>query len=93
MYKAILSPLLLKYTVHNGYLHTSIHTICLCMEYACVVLLLLYHQDALFDARVYPNASSCCSASLPSAYRKHEQSKKQEYCECLREIEHGMLTP
>jgi len=52
------------------------------------------HQDAFFNVRIfYPNASSYRSASLSSLYRKHEQSKKREYSEHVREVEHGVFTP
>ena len=51
-------------------------------------------QDAFFDVRVfYPNASSNRSAMTSSAYRKHEQAKKREYGQLVREIEHGVFTP
>ena len=37
-------------------------------------------QDAYFDVRAfYPNASSYRSLSLKSAYKRHEDAKKQEY--------------
>ena len=51
-------------------------------------------QDAFFDVRVfYPNASSNYSTDLSSVYRRHEQSKKREYGQRVREIERGVLTP
>ena len=51
-------------------------------------------QDAFFDVRVFhPNASSNRSMSLQSAFRRHEQAKKREYGERVREIEHGVFTP
>ena len=51
-------------------------------------------QDAFFDIRVfYPNASSYRSANPSSVYRRHEQAKKREYGQRIREIEHGVFTP
>ena len=51
-------------------------------------------QDAFFDVRVfYPNASSNRSSDPSAAYRKHEQAKKREYGQRIREIEHGVFTP
>ena len=51
-------------------------------------------QDAYFDVRVfYPNASSYCSLSLKSTYKRHEDAKKREYGHRVRDIEHGVFTP
>ena len=51
-------------------------------------------QDAFFDVRVFhPNASSYRSMSLQGAFRRHEQAKKREYGERVREVEHGVFTP
>jgi hypothetical protein len=51
-------------------------------------------QDAFFDVRVfYPNASSNHSKDLSTAYKRHEQAKKREYGERIREIERGVFTP
>ena len=51
-------------------------------------------QDAFFDVRVfYPNAASNRSSTTTSAYRKHEQAKKREYGQRVREVEHGVFTP
>ena len=51
-------------------------------------------QDAFFDVRVfYPNASSYRSQSLASVYRRHEQAKKREYGERIRNVERGVFTP
>ena len=51
-------------------------------------------QDAFFDVRVfYPNASSYRSHSLASVYRRHEQAKKREYGERIRNVERGVFTP
>ena len=48
-------------------------------------------QDAFFDIRVfYPNASSNRSSEPSSAYRRHEQAKKCEYGQRVREIEKGV---
>ena len=51
-------------------------------------------QDAFFDVRVFnPNASSNCSMTTATAYRKHESTKKREYAQRVREVEHGVFTP
>ena len=51
-------------------------------------------QDAFFDVRVfYPNASSNRSTATSSAYRRHEQAKKRQYGQRVREVEHGVFTP
>ena len=48
-------------------------------------------QDAFFDVRVfYPNAPSSRSTD---AYKRHEQAKKREYGQRVREIECGVFTP
>ena len=49
------------------------------------------YQDAFFDVRVfYPNAPSNRSTD---AYKRHEQAKKREYGQRVREVEHGVFTP
>ena len=51
-------------------------------------------QDAFFYVGVfYPNASSNSSTDLCSVYRKHEQAKKHEYGQWIREVERGVFTP
>jgi len=51
-------------------------------------------QDAFFDVRVFhPNASSNRSTTIAAAYRKHEATKKREYAQRVREVEHGVFTP
>ena len=51
-------------------------------------------QDAFFDIRVfYPNSSTNRSTDTSSAYRRHEQAKKWEYGQHVREVEHGVFTP
>ena len=51
-------------------------------------------QDAFFDVRVFhPNAPSNRSTNLQAAYKKHESSKKREYGQRVRDIEHGVFTP
>ena len=51
-------------------------------------------QDAFFDVRVfYPNASSNRSTNPMSVYRKHEQAKKREYGQRVRDVERGVFTP
>jgi hypothetical protein len=43
-----------------------------------------------FDVRVfYPNAPSNRSTVISSAYRRHEQAKKCEYGQRVRDVEHG----
>ena len=50
--------------------------------------------DRRMHFRVFhPNASSNFSSNLASAYRKHEQDKKREYGERIREVERGVFTP
>ena len=50
--------------------------------------------EALFDIRIFhPNAPSNCSLSIPSAYKKHENEKKRQYGQCIREVERGVFTP
>ena len=51
-------------------------------------------QDAYFDVRVFhPNASSNSSGSLPSVYKRHEDTKKRAYGQRIREVEQGVFTP
>ena len=51
-------------------------------------------QDTYFDVRVfYPNASSYRSLSLSSPYKRHEDAKKREYGQRVREVEHGVFPP
>ena len=51
-------------------------------------------QDAFFDVRVfYPFASSYSNKSMSSLYRQHEQQKRREYGQRVREVEHGGFTP
>ena len=51
-------------------------------------------QDAFFDVRVfYPFASSYRRTKLSSLYRQHENKKRREYGQRVREIEHGSFTP
>ena len=48
----------------------------------------------VFDVRVfYPNASSNSSTDRCSVCRKHEQAKKHEYGQRIREVECGIFTP
>ena len=48
-------------------------------------------QDAFFDVDVFsPNAPSNCSTD---AYRRHEQAKKRDYGQRVREVERGVFTP
>jgi len=41
----------------------------------------------------YPNASTYHSVSLTSAYKHHEDAKKREYGNHVREVGHGIFTP
>ena len=41
----------------------------------------------------YPNASSNRSTDSSSVYRRHEQAKKWEYGQRIREVERGVFTP
>ena len=51
-------------------------------------------QDAFFDDRgFYPNASSNRSMTSTAAYHKHELTKKREYTQRVRDVEHGVFTP
>ena len=51
-------------------------------------------QDAFFDVRVFhPNASSYRNKDLASLYKLHENAKKREYGERVREVEHAVFTP
>jgi len=51
-------------------------------------------QDAFFDVRVFhPNASSNQSMTIAAAYRKHDSTKKREYAQRVRDVEHGVFTP
>ena len=50
-------------------------------------------QDAYFDVRVFhPNASSYVS-KLSALFCTHEHTKKREYRQCIRDVEHGVFTP
>eukprot|EP00731_Ephydatia_muelleri_P016081 Em0009g505a len=51
-------------------------------------------QDAYFDVRVFhPNASSYVSKPLSALFRTHEQAKKREYGQRIRDVEQGVFTP
>ena len=52
-------------------------------------------QCAFFDIRVFhPNAQSYRHSSISSPYRRHEQAKKREYGDRIREkVENGSFTP
>ena len=51
-------------------------------------------QEAFFDIRVfYPIAPSYRQKDLTALYRMHEQEKKRQYAERVREVEHGVFTP
>ena len=53
-------------------------------------------QDAYYDVRVFhPNASSYVSKPLSALFctHDHEQTKKREYGQRIRDIEHSVFTP
>ena len=51
-------------------------------------------QDALFDVMVFhPNASTNRSNNLLSVYKRHQQAKKREYGQRIRDVERGVFTP
>ena len=51
-------------------------------------------ERAFFDVRVFnPCARSNHQASLQSTYRRHEQEKKRQYDQRIREVEHSTFTP
>ena len=51
-------------------------------------------QGAFFDIRVFhPSAPSYRKKELPALYRMHENAKKREYGDRIREVERGAFTP
>ena len=51
-------------------------------------------EDAFFDVRVfYPCALSYLAKSLPSTFLWHENQKKAQYGERIRQLEKGSFTP
>ena len=51
-------------------------------------------ERAFFDVRVFnPLAPSNCKSSLNATYRRHENIKKRNYEQRVREVEHGSFTP
>ena len=51
-------------------------------------------ERAFFDVRVFnPCARSNRQATLQATYRRHEQEKKRQYDQRIREIEHATFTP
>ena len=51
-------------------------------------------ERAFFDVRVFnPCARSNRQTSLLSTYRRHEQEKKRQYDQRIREVEHSTFTP
>ena len=51
-------------------------------------------QGAFFDVRVFhPNAPSYRNSAIPAIYRRHEQEKKREYGDRVREVEKASFTP
>ena len=51
-------------------------------------------ERAFFDVRVFnPCAQSNRQTSLLSTYRRHEQEKKRQYDQRIREVEHSTFTP
>ena len=51
-------------------------------------------EKAFLDVRVFnPSAQSNRHGSLASVYRRHEQEKKRQYEQRVRDVEHATLTP
>ena len=51
-------------------------------------------QGTFLDVRVFhPNAPSYHNSTIPSIYRCHEQVKKREYDDGVREVEKASFTP
>ena len=51
-------------------------------------------QSAFFDVRVFhPNAPSYRNTSIAALDRRQKQTKKREYGDRIREVEHGSFTP
>ena len=51
-------------------------------------------ERAFFDVRVFnPCARSNRQATLQSTYRRHEQEKKRQYDQRIRDVEHSTFTP
>ena len=51
-------------------------------------------QGAFFDIRAFhPSAPSYRKKELPALYRMHENAKKREYGDRIREVERGAFTP
>ena len=51
-------------------------------------------ERAFFDVRVFnPCARSNRQTSLQATYKRHEQEKKRQYVQRVREIEHSTFTP
>ena len=52
------------------------------------------HQSAFFDVRVFnPFAPSNTNSTPESVYKRHENEKRRNYEERVREVEHGSFTP
>ncbi len=54
-------------------------------------------EKAFLDVRVFnppnPSARSNQQTSLQAVYRRHEQEKKRQYDQRVREVEHAISTP
>ena len=51
-------------------------------------------ERAFVDVRVFnPSAQSNRQAPLSSVYRRHEQEKRRQYDETVREVKHATFTP
>ena len=51
-------------------------------------------EKAFVDVRVFnPSAQSNRRGPLSSVYRKHEQEKRRQYDQRVREVEHATFTP
>ena len=51
-------------------------------------------QRTFFDVRVFnPNVRSNLSSQMPALYRRYEQTKRNQYEQRIREVEHGTFAP
>ena len=51
------------------------------------------HDRAFFDVRVFNSHATSNQQPIATCYRKHENSKKRDYEQRVREIERGSFTP
>ena len=52
-----------------------------------------WHEQAVFDVRVFNPHTSYSNQPHSTYYRTHENVKKRTYEQRIREIEHGTFTP